>query len=549
MTKRTTAHQELEPELPKKTTRVKEAWESYVGSDPNSLKYPKRLIEVDLPIARISAHARREKSIRHGHISTLHIWWARRPLAACRAVICASLWPDPADPLCPQAFRDAAVKHIKAFAARAASGSLPDGERPKLTEERAQLERGLSAESQSRWEAIAKGTLTLDSNEPNDMGMLRFCLLDFIADFADWENCKLDAYLECAQGITHGSHIGLGTLPNNRPLVVDPFAGGASIPVESLRVGALAYASDINPIPVLLNKVLLQYSPQYGDELRKGVEKFGNQVYQEAKNLIGDYYPLDDDGGKPIAYLWSRVIKCEGPSCGVEVPMLRSLWLSKNKNRPAALQLRFDTTERLVRFVIIVKHKGQWVELDNKNRIYNSPNFDGTVRRGSVTCPACGYTTPVSSVREQLRGRDGGAADARLAAVVRSFKGKQGRFFRIATQRDEQDMKRVATKLNSLAKIGIGGHSLIPDEPLPLMSGVFNAPIYGHNTWGSLFAPRQSLAMARGELLKRFLVDDGVGKEARFWKLADNLNKLYPTGTEERRWIEGVLSRKRGLGL
>lgn len=68
--------------------------------------YPKRLIEVDLPIKRISAHARREKSIRHGHISTLHIWWARRPLAACRAVLCASLWPDPADPLCPEAFRE-----------------------------------------------------------------------------------------------------------------------------------------------------------------------------------------------------------------------------------------------------------------------------------------------------------------------------------------------------------------------------------------------------------------------------------------------------------
>ena len=75
---------------------------------PDEYTYPKRLIEVDLPIARISAHARREKSIRHGHISTLHIWWARRPLAACRAVICAALWPDPADPLCPHAFREAA---------------------------------------------------------------------------------------------------------------------------------------------------------------------------------------------------------------------------------------------------------------------------------------------------------------------------------------------------------------------------------------------------------------------------------------------------------
>src|SRR5213082_1067462 len=88
---------------------------SQVSHEP---AYPKRLIEVDLPIKRISEHARREKSIRHGHISTLHIWWARRPLAACRAVICAALWPDPADPLCPQSFRVAAMRTVTAFAKR-----------------------------------------------------------------------------------------------------------------------------------------------------------------------------------------------------------------------------------------------------------------------------------------------------------------------------------------------------------------------------------------------------------------------------------------------
>ncbi len=77
------------------------------------MTYPKRLIEVDLPIKRISAHARREKSV--GHISSLHIWWARRPLAACRAVICASLWPDPVDPLCPAAFIDKAKKEMLAW--------------------------------------------------------------------------------------------------------------------------------------------------------------------------------------------------------------------------------------------------------------------------------------------------------------------------------------------------------------------------------------------------------------------------------------------------
>src|SRR5437764_14398666 len=119
--------------------------------------YPKRLIEVDLPIKKISAHARREKSIRHGHISTLHIWWARRPLAACRAVICAALWPDPADENCPPAFRQAAVTAIKTFANRVFS--------ERVNEEELILKESASPESLARWESIAGGTLTLDADQ------------------------------------------------------------------------------------------------------------------------------------------------------------------------------------------------------------------------------------------------------------------------------------------------------------------------------------------------------------------------------------------------
>ena len=111
-------------------------------------QYPKRLIEVDLPIKKISAHARREKSIRHGHISTLHIWWARRPLAACRAVICAALWIDPADPLCPEEFREKAAGIMQKF-----------------------------------WDPMGLQTRNLD-----DPLELRRALLDFIADFANWDN-------------------------------------------------------------------------------------------------------------------------------------------------------------------------------------------------------------------------------------------------------------------------------------------------------------------------------------------------------------------------
>src|SRR3989304_3558967 len=127
------------------------------------MNYPRRLIEVDLPIKEISAHARREKSIRHGHISTLHIWWARRPLAACRAVICAALWPDPADDLCPESFRETARTLM-----------LRGAEKPS------QL---LGPESFTRFVEIQKQQERLSDNV-----VLRQALLDFIADFANWDS-------------------------------------------------------------------------------------------------------------------------------------------------------------------------------------------------------------------------------------------------------------------------------------------------------------------------------------------------------------------------
>src|SRR5207244_1503468 len=130
-------------------------------------KFPKRLIEVDLPIKRISEHARREKSIRHGHISTMHIWWARRPLAACRAVICASLWPDPADPLCPQSFRDAAAEHLYEFARRVYPG---------ITDKTSQLQATASEESFERWKLMVKSR-RVDPADPDDQHFLRFSLL------------------------------------------------------------------------------------------------------------------------------------------------------------------------------------------------------------------------------------------------------------------------------------------------------------------------------------------------------------------------------------
>src|SRR5216684_123884 len=162
-------------------------------------RYPRRLIEVDLPIKRISAHARREKSIRHGHISTLHIWWARRPLAACRAVLCAALWPDPADPRCPKTFKNEATKRMLAWANDNAGKA--------------------GAESFARLVAIQKSPNKLD-----DVLELRKTLLDFIADFANWDNSTVREYLDTSHALTKAAHEALGGAPGSRPLVVDPFA-------------------------------------------------------------------------------------------------------------------------------------------------------------------------------------------------------------------------------------------------------------------------------------------------------------------------------------
>lgn len=303
-------------------------------------KYPKRLIEVDLPIRRISAHARREKSIRHGHISTLHIWWARRPLAACRAVICASLWPDPADPLCPQTFRDRATKIIFDFASVAVRSK--------------ELGESCDHESWIKWQAMAqKGAL--DSHNEAHWNILRFALLDFIADFANWDNSTVQEYLDTSRALTQAAHEALGGEPGTRPLVVDPFAGGGSIPLEALRVGADAFATDLNPIPVLLNKVVLEYIPKYGQRLADEVRKWGEWIKREAEKELAEFYSKDEDGATPIAYLWARKIRCEGPGCGADVPLIRTLWLAKRGESSIAFQIKPHRTGSQIDFHIVEK--------------------------------------------------------------------------------------------------------------------------------------------------------------------------------------------------
>ena len=457
----------------------------------NQTNYPKRLIEVDLPIKRISAHARREKSIRHGHISTLHIWWARRPLASCRAVICASLWIDPVDELCPQEFRDKAASIINDFAKKVATDK--------------DLANHCSPENWSKWKVLAKIENQLDPNNPQHLNILRYRLLDFIADFANWDNSTQPDYLETSRALTQAAHEALGGVPGTRPLVVDPFAGGGSIPLEALRVGADAFASDLNPVAVLLNKVVLEYIPKYGQKLADEVRKWGQWIKEEAEKELAEFYPKDADGSTPIAYLWARTIISEAPDDGtgipVEVPLMRSLWLAKKASRYRALRWVRDASGIVQTETIEVTYA------DGVTRKVRRPLLEifepksekevdkGTVARGSATCPVTGYTTLASRVREQFSGRRGGSDSSILLAVY--CQSKENRFYRLPNSKDYEVVAKSRIKKRQLEEsINFSNLSVIPDEELPYLRSIFNINLIDVKTWGDLFSARQAIAVS-----------------------------------------------------
>lgn len=465
----------------------------YENKEQRSLitRYPRRLIEVDLPIRRISAHSRREKSIRHGHISTLHIWWARRPLAACRAVICAALWPDPVDVteqesekarkhgralqpnICPPSFRTRAIEEMLAW----------------TSFERQML---MSEESRIRFDAARKEPARFqDSIE------LRGALLDFIADFANWDNSTVPEYLATARAITQSAHEALGGQAGTRPLVVDPFAGGGSIPLEALRVGADAFASDLNPIPVLLNKVVLEYIPKYGPRLANEIRKWGEWINREAEKELTEFYPEDADGATPIAYLWARTIQCEGPGCGAELPLLRSLWLAKKRSQSTALQIKPNRNKHRLDFEIIQDAKSEDVG-------------HGTSAGGAATCPICGFTSPVESVRTQLVARKGGAHDARLIAVVTNRPNQIGQFFRAPTSKDHDAVLAAKAELKRRIERCQEDLPLIPDGHINHLRGFFNIVLYGITEWGDLFSPRQLLTISTFARLVRELPSESI---------------------------------------
>lgn len=409
----------------------------------------KRLAEVDFPIAVVSKHSAREKSIRHGHPSTLHLWWARRPLAACRAMLLGLLLPDPCDPHCPEDFK------IKAREV------LP----------RVQGNPG-----------------------PEDRD-LRKGLLKFIGDFSNWDLSTNQAYLEVSRGLVKAAH------PEETPLVVDPFAGGGSIPLEALRLGCETFASDLNPVACLILKVMLEDIPRRGSEFAEELRRVGKEMKEIAEKQLAQFYPVDPDGSKPIAYVWARTVKCESPNCGAEIPLLRSLWLCKNPNRKRALRYK----------IIREKSKVPIIEFQIFEPEAEMEVQTGTITKAKATCICCNSVLPPERVRAQLTAQHGGAdvildekgnriGGARMLAVITLRSETQFLQYRLSIP---QDYEAVLKAKHSLKVIGTeplpSGLSRVPDEPLPKErekgNSGFRVLLYGMKTFGDLFTARQKMAL------------------------------------------------------
>lgn len=380
-----------------------------------------------------------------------------------------------------------------------------------------------SADSLPRLFAVQKDPSRLD-----DAQELRALLLDFIADFADWGNAADPDYLGVARALTQAGHEALGGEMGTKPMVVDPFAGGGSIPIEALRIGADAFASDLNPVAVLLNRVALEYIPRFGQKLADEVRKWGQWVRDEVESELAGFYPKDTDGATPLAYLWARTVLSEAPGedTPVEVPLIRSLWLCRKPNRKRALRwLRDDDglvqTETIQ--VVYADGVGRTVQrplLEIFEPIRESEVEAGTVAKGSATCPVTAHTLPVQRVREQLRSRGGGARDARLTAVVVSRSDMPGRSYRLPT-RSDYDAVRLAQVSDSARTRADACASLRAfDAPIPTTElRRISVPLYGIESWGQFFTSRQlasstALATKIRDIPQRFH-DDSQGANVR----------------------------------
>ncbi|KQY96823.1 hypothetical protein ASD19_09745 [Microbacterium sp. Root53] len=396
---------------------------------------PKRkLIEVSIPLDEINKQSAREKSIRHGHPSTLHLWWARRPLATARAVLFAQLVDDPSN------FVD-----------------------------------------EYRQEAVDQGFEDPEGWAEHRVKQERERLFDLITRMVDWDNLgDEDLFDRVRAEIMRSTN-------NNPPAILDPFAGGGTIPLEAQRLGLEAHASDLNPVAVLINKALIEIPPKFGEQppvfpdasstqrdwpratgLAEDVRRYGAWMRDEAERRIGHLYPKVKIQGMDhsvIAWIWARTVTCPNPACGIEMPLVRSWWLGKKKGKEA---------------YVVPRVINGLVEYEIGHDLASAPTkeTDGTVsgRRGAV-CIACATTVPIAYIRAE--GVDGRLGARLIAAVV---EGTRSRIYLPATE-------------EQLAAANVERPTDAPSGTIAENPRWFAPPAYGLTEFSDLFTNRQLTAL------------------------------------------------------
>jgi putative DNA methylase len=436
------------------------------------------MIEVALPLEAINQASAREKSIRHGHPSTLHLWWARRPLAAARAVLFGQLVDDPSS--WPEEF---------------ATPKAQEKERQRLFRLIEQL---------VKWE------------NSNNETVINAARLEIARSHA---RSSTSPKAKAILGKKPAAEIVNEYLATELPPVHDPFAGGGTIPLEAQRLGLRAIASDLNPVAVLINKALIEIPPKFAGrppvnpDARSGkvagtwtgargladdVRYYGAWMRDEARKRIGGLYadvelPKEHGGGKAtvIAWLWARTVPSPDPAFGgVSVPLVSSFWLSTRKGDEAWLEPVVDGSEKTWWFAIAC---GKTPRSESDRRRISEGTKTG---RGDFRCILSGSPMPASYIRAMGQA---GNLGSRLIAVV--AEGARGRIYLPATK-----------EIEDAAAVTIPDGA--PTTDLPEQALGFRVQNYGLRRHRDLFTPRQLVALTTlSELVAE--AHEKVTKEAR----------------------------------
>jgi putative DNA methylase len=460
-----------------------------------------RLIEIALPIREISAESVRQKSAQRGHISTLHVWWARRPIPASRAVVFASLVPDPDDPRCPPSFKDAVDRLLRTAVPTelqqrrsgrrwipdpdpyAPYGSIDDSLRNRLLAFIAKW-----SPEYLEFQAGRTGTPPKPAHLLDDRSLVKW-------EASDPANAQGRAVLRIAEQLVRASH------PDSEPVVLDPFAGGGAIPLEASRLGCFAIGNDYDPVAYLILRATCEYPQAFGKPAARLVsvsalgheltddrqvdnalafdfEKWARWVIDQTRSELCELYTTSSRN-ELLGYYWVRVVSCANPSCGGEIPLLRNLLLCKKDGKRVALRLLLDENRRTVSFDIV------------RNDAIRST--EGPKRqRGSAVCPHCMQPNTEANLRAAAVAK---RLTERLVVVIEQAENGD-KLYRLA---DDRDLAAFEAALSR--QVEVPQEYIVPEVNSPTASPragshrSINLELYGITRWGQLFNHRQLVLM------------------------------------------------------